>query len=467
LLPIVKVEHDTYRIILPRRHASELLLAPNGFRFDLPEATVPRQQRVAKNLTLEFTRRWGLQAYCLFTPSLAAHENGNGRVFYQVMDLPSSSGQEPHPGVCWIPTASLTKDSIANTEDFYAITQCLRELDAYDRGLKPGPFGRAGWLNEFFDWVQHQITPLGLQLSGTFHQFNACPTFSLIRLETNGPALWFKAVGKPNLHEYSITLGLAQDHPRYFPTIIATKPEWNGWLMLEAEREHLDDTRELGKWQRVAEIFAHLQLECLGKTQRLLDIGCKDRRIASITEQIDPFFETMDKLMQEQPSEPPLRLSRIDLQKLRIKVKDACDRLQQSGIPDSLLHGDFNLGNIRMTTEDCVFLDWAEGYVGPTFLTLEYLIAHLHRTNGPLIGSEQQLRRAYARCWSTVASEKQVSEAMTVMPSIAVIWYAVGCDAWRDTTLLQENWVAQYLRSLTRRMHRELETLTSGELCLE
>ena len=138
----------------------------------------------------------------------------------------------------------------------------------------------------------------------------------------------------------------------------------------------------------------------------------------------------------------------------------------RSGIPDSLLHGDFNIGNIRVNVENCVFLDWAEGCLGPPFLTLEYLIAHLHRANARVVEYEQDLRRAYARCWTGVASDEQISEAMTVAPFLAVVWYALGCDAWKNPKRLRESRVAAYLRSLTRRMHRELVNITSGELCL-
>jgi hypothetical protein len=464
LLPIVKVEQDMYRVILPRRNATEILLIANGSRFMLPAVDIPQRHRVAKTLTEEFTTRWGLRAYCLFTMSLSTELTERGRVFYQVM-APSSLDQEHPVTACWVPTTSLSKDSFEHADDFEALVQALRELSAYDKGLKQGPFGRVGWLRDLFDWAQEQINPLGLRLSGKCHQFNASPTFSLIRLETTGPALWFKAVGEPNLHEYSITLGLAQDHAHYLPKIVAIKPDWNGWLMLEAEREDFDDGRELEQWQRVTETFAHLQLEYVGKTQRLLEIGCKDRRLATIIQRIDLFIDIMSELMQQQPSEPPSRLSHLELEILRSKLKTSCYRMQSSGIPDSLLHGDFNPGNIRANAKHCIFLDWAEGCLGPPFLTLEYLIAHLHRINPRSDEYDQYLRRTYANCWSAVASKKQIYEAMKMSPSIAVFYHAFSSAVGRDPKVLQESRVAKYLRSLTRRLHKELEQFEQREVC--
>jgi len=61
---------------------------------------------------------------------------------------------------------------------------------------------------------------MGVRLTGKFRQLNASPTFSLIRLETNGVALWFKATGKPNEHELAIALSLARLFPRYVPRVL-------------------------------------------------------------------------------------------------------------------------------------------------------------------------------------------------------------------------------------------------------
>jgi len=53
--------------------------------------------------------------------------------------------------------------------------------------------------------VRAVIRPLGMELKD-FHQLNGCETFSLIRFETTQLPVWFKAVGKPNLHEFPITV---------------------------------------------------------------------------------------------------------------------------------------------------------------------------------------------------------------------------------------------------------------------
>jgi hypothetical protein len=119
--------------------------------------------------------------------------------------------------------------------DFQAVRQAIAQSMAYAQDPPRGPFGRLGWSPELKQWVQEEIATHGLHLNGRFRQLNASPSFSLIRFETNGPAVWFKAVGAPNQREYPVTLALARLFSQFLPQIVATRPEWNGWLALEAQ----------------------------------------------------------------------------------------------------------------------------------------------------------------------------------------------------------------------------------------
>src|SRR5208282_4489148 len=112
-------------------------------------------------------------------------------------------------------------------------------------------------------WVTRSIEPLGLHLSGPFRQFNGSPTFSLIRFETNGPAVWFKAVGEPNVREFPITMALGKACPNYVPAVIATRPDCNGWLTREVEGINLGGSLDLSLWTTTASTLARLQVQSL------------------------------------------------------------------------------------------------------------------------------------------------------------------------------------------------------------
>ena len=137
-------------------------------------------------------------------------------------------------------------------------------------------------------WTAEVIRPLGLELTGPFCQYNASPSFSLIRFETTGPAVWFKAVGEPNQREFPITLKLSQQFPKYLPEILGTRADRNGWLSLEAPGANLCETQEIMLWESAAESLARLQIESVAKTESILDAGAHDLRIETLSGLSDP-----------------------------------------------------------------------------------------------------------------------------------------------------------------------------------
>jgi hypothetical protein len=335
----------------------------------------------------------------------------------------------------------------------------LRQIGELQSGEAIGPFGRPGWIEELSSWVQHEIEPYGLRLNGEFRQLNASPTFALLRLKTNVQAVWFKAVGEPNLREFPIAVALSRLFPGFVPTVIATHPAWHGWVTAEFPGSTLDEVPNACAWERAAQTLAELQVASVGKTDQLLDAGCQDVRVASLLALVDPFMEVMSQLMEQQQKTPPSTLDRNELRTLGRQIKDVLSDLAELDFPDTLGHLDFNPGNILCSADQCIFLDWAEAYVGPPFLTLEYLREHLLRLRPEGTNLDADVVKPYETTWRRIISPETVSPALDLAPVLAVFAYASGIEAWRDRAKLLEPKIAGYLRSLTRRMHVEMQRL--------
>ena len=220
----------------------------------------------------------------------------------------------------WKPIRSLTADSFQNEAEFRIFEQCLYQLDRYERDPS-SPFARRGWLAELRRWTAEVIRPLGLELTGPFCQYNASPSFSLIRFETNGPAVWFKAVGEPNQREFPITLKLSQQFPKYLPELLGTRADWNGWLSLEAQGTNLCETREIALWESAAESLASLQVESIGKVESILVSGSRDLRGDTLSDLVDPFLQLIARLMEQQAKVPPPILSQKELDLLGLRIR--------------------------------------------------------------------------------------------------------------------------------------------------
>jgi hypothetical protein len=446
---------DLYRLLVLRKRGSELLVARERPPFTLPCVEIPRWERVAENVIVALSKRYGISAACLFTPEWSANTPDVDQPLYQVMETREAKAAASDE-TRWVPVNSLLDQSFADEQDFAAITDTLRQIADFQQGKAIGPFGRPGWINELSSWVQLEIEPYGLRLNGEFRQLNASPTFALLRLETNGQAVWFKAVGEPNLREFPISLALSKLFPGFVPTVIATHSNWHGWLTTEFPGSTLDKTLRAGAWKCAAQTLAELEIASLEKRVQLLDAGCRDLHITSLLTLVDPFMEVMSELMNQQQKTSPPALDAKELQTLGRQIKNALSELAELQIPDALGHLDFNPGNILCSTDQCVFLDWAEAYVGPPFLTLQYLREHLVRLRQEDIGLRADVVKAYETKWHRILPRETVAAAQDLAPALAVFAYAVGTPPWRTPTMLREP-TAAYLRSLTRRMHVEMQ----------
>jgi hypothetical protein len=461
----IHVPEDSYRLIVTRRNASELLLSQAGSSWTLPRVAIRPRQRVVQQLVSEVSGKWGLETYCLFVPHLTTSDrNGSGTKCAVLESIRHSDGARA--GTCWMPPSAAADCS--DPVEAAALRESLDELHSYVRGESPGPFARPGWLKDLFHWVEEQVSPLGLRITGEFRQLNGSPTFSLLRLETNEGALWFKATGEPNSHELTVSLLLARLFPSHVPRILGIHRPWNGWLSAEVSGTALDEIADCFTWERVAGELAELQIASIGKGRELLEGKCKDLRLSGLAKFIDPFLARMADFMAAQEKKTPAPLANSELASLGEGLKESCSVLQSFGLPDTLGHIDCNPGNILVSSDRCVFLDWAEGCVTNPLITFEYLRRHLGRGAVKEPTADARLSAAYLRPWATFISIGDLRRALAVVPPVAMFVHAIAGDAWRTQDPVSNPALAGYFRSLARRMYRDVVHAAEGsELCLD
>jgi aminoglycoside phosphotransferase (APT) family kinase protein len=454
---------DTYRLIITRRNRSELLCLPDGPYHSLPSVDIPRWQRVTEPIRSELKTHLNLDAYSLFTCPREPPTSETSRTLFQAMECIHPDGPLPQTAF-WAPISSLTIASFRDPEDSRRICNALRTLSHHAESRSEGPFAKPGWLREVCTWITQQIEPLKIRLTGNFRQLNASASFSLIRFETTGPAVWFKAVGKPNSHEFNIVCILARLFPAYLPPIVAVRPEWNAWLTTEAEGTSPDSDSNFSTWRTISARLAELQIASLHEVPLLISAGCRDIRISSLLNSRDEFFAMMVKLMKQQIKTPPSILTSEAILDLNKRIKEILSLLAASGIPEGLNHLDLNPGNIFVSGDRCTFLDWAEAAIGHPFLTFQYLLEHLTRLRPDHADRRQELVSAYAAQWQRFALRSAVSHSLALAPLIAVFAYAVSAGTWREPEAFASPRTAGYFRGLVRRMKREADALENRSL---
>lgn len=443
---------QTYRLIITRRNASEILLSPNGKDWSLPRVEIRRHQRIAEQLTTEIRKAWDLETYCLFVPNTPATRQAAGEIRCALLEC-ANCKQRAHSGTYWMPIDVARECS--DGEEAALIRDAFAELNSYRSGEKPGPFARPGWLKELFRWAYERAAPLGLRLTGNFRQYNASPTFSLLRLETDGAALWFKATGEPNAHELPITQLLARQFPKHLPRILGVHTSWNGWLSEEVQGTPLDEETECSTWERAARSLAELQVESIGRGGELVEGQCKDMRLSEAEKHVDSFFARIREFMRVQQKASPAPLTDLELESLGDGLKDAFALLESFKLPDTLGHLDCNPGNIIVSPESCIFLDWAEACVTNPVVTFEYLRRHLERSGVKEPAVDSRITAAYLRPWTYLFSPDDLRRAIAAVPAVAVFIHAIAGDIWRTLDPVANPALAGYFRALTRRMYRD------------
>jgi aminoglycoside phosphotransferase (APT) family kinase protein len=141
------------------------------------------------------------------------------------------------------------------------------------------------------------------------------------------------------------------------------------------------------------------------------------------------------------------------------QIEEALSICADLRIPDALGNLDLNPGNVIVSEGQCVFLDWAEAYVGNPLFSFQYLVEHFRRMASVDATAESALSSAYAEEWQSVVLPEDLVDALAFAPMLAVFAYAATTEAWCDQARLQDPKFAGYLRSLTRRMHREANLL--------
>jgi Phosphotransferase enzyme family len=451
-----QTNQDTYRLIVTRRNASEILLLSRGSASSLPCVEILRGERIAEQLTAELYAQHAFRGYCLFVLTHAA-----GLPHCAVMEVPDPR-EIASAGTCWKPFDAATRSAVESAEDRTVIEKSLEELEVYRREPNEGPFARPGWLPELFAWTDQQVDSLSLCLTGAFTQLNASPGFSLMRLETNESAVWFKATGEPNRRELQITACIARLFPGCVPELLGVHAAWNGWLTPDVPGRTLDRHTEFASWFKAAGDLARLQILSAGKEAELLESGCRDLRLPQLSEEIDRWIDRLRGLMAAQEKQVPARLTDRELTFLGDSLKQACSRLSEFGLPDTLGHLDFNPGNIVVSPARCVFLDWAEACVANPLVTFEYLREHFRRNCTNDQAAIENLIDAYVRPWQPLVSMNHLKEAALFSPLVAVFAFAAGARASWGT-----NSSGSYFRSLGRRMFREAgQIMERSERCL-
>jgi Ser/Thr protein kinase RdoA (MazF antagonist) len=243
-----------------------------------------------------------------------------------------------------------------------------------------------------------------------------------MRVQTEGGRVWFKAVSEHFRHEPSATAFIAGLAPDATACVVA----WDageGWMLLEDL--HGDAVPDEHGHRAAYERLAQLQAMTAGRHHDLLAAGCARRPLIEIPGDLANVFD--DPMLGEWLPVDSGRAARIvDW------LVDAVERVEQLGLPDVLVHGDFHPGNVRLVDERpepgrpepgrMVIFDWSDAAIAKPFIDVMTWATWLPHDPS----ARDALWQSFADVWADVLPPAAWLELRPTLEGIAGAYHVVS-----------------------------------------
>ena len=153
-------------------------------------------------------------------------------------------------------------------------------------------------------------------------------------------------------------------------------------------------------WTPVLRLLARMQIECARRTAQMRAWGCPLRPVSALPAALGPLLgETLPRVARHSA----VRVSDEDkrqVEALAPRIAAGCDVLAAARLPDTLIHGDLNVGNVALVgpeQQTPLLLDWTDAAVAHPFFDLLTVLEGGGQGRSPeqAAAYEARLRDAY------------------------------------------------------------------------
>jgi hypothetical protein len=159
--------------------------------------------------------------------------------------------------------------------------------------------------------------------------------------------------------------------------------------------------------------------------------------------------------MSVQTSTKVPRLEGQRIRELRTTFDEVCQCVAGLCLPETIVHGDINPGNIVTGVGHCQFIDWCETYLGNPLITLQHLLS-LNKLENLEIREfiNRLLRQKYRDVWATKYDPQWFEKGFVYMPLMAIASTLYGRGNWLNSPERNDPRRQSYARALARCMDR-------------
>ena len=215
-------------------------------------------------------------------------------------------------------------------------------------------YARPGGPNAHLAWAAVALRDRGLALTGRPRQLRTWNLSSIWALPTSAGLVWLKVVPPFLLREAVVTARLPAG---VGPRVIAAEGDRLLLMDVPGQDQYSATGAEL---LGMVDVLLSGQIDWLARLDELLALGAADWRREQLPARIADVVRRCHRRL------PTAERRRVD------QLVDGLERrlaeVEECGLPDTLVHGDFHPGNLRGTAPDFLILDWGEVGVGNPML---------------------------------------------------------------------------------------------------
>jgi len=276
------------------------------------------------------------------------------------------------------------------------------------------PWARIEGLREALTWASDTLRAAGRPLTGPAEQYRTWNLSALFRLPTGQGSVWLKTTPGFAADEASVIAAFARVDPALVPPVIGAGP---GRVLLD----HLPGQ---DCWDAPARIItsavprlvaAQATLATLANHPLDLPAGLPDRRAPVLAAQIRALLDgpVSGDLTTGEVTAARGLLSRFGL-------------LDECGLPDTIVHGDFHPGNWRSDGGPPAVMDWADAHLGNPVLDGLRIRDFLPEAKRSIAA------RAWVEAWTFRRPGCDPARALAVAEPLAHLAYAVRYQEFLD-----------------------------------
>ena len=287
-------------------------------------------------------------------------------------------------------------------------------------GQKPhGPTAEWEWPGSW-DWDERKWIASRLESRVTRHGWTITPVRSwsisrVVRISA-GPAssserFYFKASPRFFSNEASVTAAVADRFPELSPRLVAVD-RTRGWMLMEDLGDltlGAADSPDL--WREAMRALARVQIEYANDPGSLESLGLERRSTSAISGTLRQWVQNPRDLGLHYASQrTQSALGRIEPH-LDL-VDQLCRKVESTGLPQTLDHGDLDAGNMFVREESPVIMDWSDASISNPLFAPALI---------PQVARDSSLADAFLAEWSEFFAMDRLQEAYEAAGPIAAL----------------------------------------------